>query len=294
MTKYFTKQAALDYTMIIVGTFLLAYAIIAFWYPHHLVTGGVSGLAIIVSHYSIQAGREIPIWLTTTVVNIPLFLLGFRALGKTYFVRSLIAAGMMSFWLFVSEFLPPPQTDLFLSAVFGGVVGGIGVGLILRAMATSGGTTLAAAIVKEKLFPQWSVAKILLVVDSTVIVAGLVIFGPIYTMYALVAVYVLTKVTDLVVEGMGFAKAAYIISKQNELLASEIMANMQRGVTEISSRGMFTKSPQPMLMCVVASKELPALKQLVHSIDQNAFVIVSDVKEVLGEGFTKHEIKKSR
>lgn len=279
----------LDYLLITLGCCLLSYAVISFWAPQNLVTGGISGLGIIIMHYTETAGFRfpIPIWLTNFVLNLPLFAIGYKIMDKTYFVRSVYGYLVMTVAFYVLQFFPPVPTDFMLSSLFGGVVAGVGIALVFRAKATTGGSTLIAAILHRWAFSQFSTAKILFVTDTIIIMAGLVFFGPIATMYAVVAIFVSTKVADAVLEGLSFAKAAFIISKESEVIAQKILTELNRGATELSSRGMFTKQVQPMLLCVISAKELVELKQLVYAIDERAFVIVADVREVLGEGFTE-------
>lgn len=268
---------------------MLSYAVISFWAPQNLVTGGISGLGIIIMYYTETAGFQfpIPIWLTNLVLNMPLFAIGYKIMDKTYFVRSVYGYLVMTVSFYILQFFPPVPGDLMLSSLYGGVVAGIGIALVFRAKATTGGSTLIAAIVQKWALPQVSTAKILFVTDTIIIMAGLAFFGPIATMYAVIAIFVSTKVADTVLEGLSFAKAAFIISKDADAIAQKILTELSRGATEISSRGMFTKQPQPMLMCVISARELVALKQLVYEIDDRAFVIVADVREVLGEGFTE-------
>jgi len=278
-----TRKHIWDYFLITVGAFLLSYAVIGFWKPFSLVTGGISGLGIVLEAIS---NDRIPVWLTNIVGNVPLFIIGWRTIRREYFVRSLYVVIIFTFGLAWVELLPYPPADMFTAAAFGGVIGGIGLGMIFRAMATTGGTTLAATILHQRVFKQISLPKILFVVDSIIILSGLVVFGILETMYAIIAVFICTKITDVILEGISFAKGAFIISKESEAIAEAVLKNMQRGVTGIPSVGMYSKTQQDMLMCVVNTKQLVALKELVHSIDERAFVIVTDVREVLGEGFT--------
>ena len=279
----------LDYIYVTVGTFLLGYAILAFWQPHSLVTGGISGLAIIIFYYTESAGFSIPIpiWISNLVLNLPLFAIGFKVMPREYFVRSIYGYIMLTISLYVLAlpFVPEIPSDLLMSAIFGGVIGGVGISFVLRAKATTGGSTLIAALLHRWAFPHISMAKLLFFIDSTIILAGLVMFGPIAAMYAVVAVFVITKVTDAAIEGLTFSKAAFIISKESDAIAQGITNDLNRGVTEMPSRGRYSQSDQTMLLCVVPAKEIVDLKQLVYAIDQKAFVIVTDVKEVLGEGF---------
>jgi len=274
-----------DYVLIMVGTFMLAYAIEAFWAPHNLVTGGVSGLAIIINDYF-----GIPNSFSVAALNAPLFLIGYKAIPRVNLARTVFGALFLPFALFLLEqfsFVPMPPSDLVLAGVFGGAIAGVGVGLVLRASATTGGSTLAAEILHRTIFKQYSVPKILFVVDSAIVLFGLAAFGAEAAMYAVIAIFVSTKVTDAVLEGLSFSKAAFIISKESDAIADAILNDMNRGCTAIDSRGMFTKQSQSMLLCVVSAKEIVTLKELVYSRDERAFVIVASVHEVLGEGFTE-------
>jgi len=286
--EHVTKQTLWDYLIISLGTFGLAYAVIAFWAPMDMVTGGISGLAIIIHAYSYDLiGFDIPIWLSNFLLNAPLLVLGYKIIPKAYFIRTLFASQFLVLALFLAEFLPIPETDILLSAVFGGVIAGIGLGFVFRAMATTGGTTLAADLLKRKFFKHLSVPKVLFGVDTVIVLIGFLVFGPINTMYAVIAIFVCSKVTDVIIEGMHFSKAAFIISKQSDIISQTILKDMNRGCTALDSHGMFTKEKRTLLLCVVSAKEITNLKQLVYNLDENAFVIVADVREVMGEGFKK-------
>jgi len=282
------KQILLEYFFVALGTFMLGFSIITFWQPNNLVTGGISGLAIIIFYYTESAAGftvAIPVWLTNLVLNLPLFLLGFKLIPKEYLVRSVFGYVMLTISLYVFQFVPSFQSDLLTSAVFGGAIAGVGIGFVFRSRATTGGTTLIATILHKLIFKHISTAKILFFVDGAIIIGGLLMFGTIYTMYAIIVIFVVTKVTDATIEGLSFAKAAFIISKESSTIADGIAATLDRGVTEMPSRGHYSKQEQTMLLCVVSSKEIVALKELVYEIDHSAFVIVTDVREVLGEGF---------
>ena len=284
-----TLRIIKDYLIIILGVFLLAYSVVAFFQPQNMVIGGVSGLAVIIADYSVRwLGWEIPLWLTNLAFNIPLFVIGAFTLKGESIVKSAFATFFFTLALFLVQFLPVPANDIVLATVFGGVVSGVGVGLVLRAMATTGGTTLAGAIVHNSLLKHVSVARVIFFIDGSIVVIGLVAFGPVAAMYAIAAIYVSTKVMEAVLEGMHFAKAAFVISEKSETIAEHVMANLDRGVTELKGRGMYTKHDKNVLICVVSTKELIKLKQLVSEIDAGAFVIVADVREVLGEGFKPH------
>ena len=279
------NKVIFDYLFIVFGTFVFSYAIIAFWVPHGMVTGGITGIAIIVLEYSGRLGFPIPVWLTNLVLNVPLFVIGYKSIPREYFYRSIFAFFVMTCALFVADFLPVPPTDMLLASIFGGAIGGIGIGLVFRSLATTGGTSLASVIVKRLFLKNLSIPKIMFGLDTVIILMGLMVFGPIAVMYAIISIFVCTRVTDVILEGLTFGKAAFIISNAAEPIAEEILRDVNRGCTLIDSRGMFTKESKPMLLCVVSPKELIAVKQIVYAHDERAFVFVSDVREVLGEGF---------
>ena len=274
------KNILKDACFLTVGCLIMAYSVIAFWSPHNIVTGGVSGLGIIIEYT-----WDIPIWLTNIVLNIPLFLLGFKTMGRGFFIKSAITMAMFTASLYAVEFLPLIEADRLISTIFGGVLAGVGMGFVFKAMSSTGGTTLAASIIKQVFAKHWSIGKILFFIEGLIILTGVFVFGPVMAMYAIVAIFVCTKVTDAILEGMSFAKAVFIISDHTEEIAAQIIEKMDRGATELSGRGMYTKNAKNVLLCVVSAKELVNLKVLVHSQDPQAFVIVADIKEVLGEGF---------
>lgn len=285
-----SKAVLKDYLFATIGVVLLGVAIITFWAPHTLVTGGISGLAIIIFYFTenvLEMQMPIPIWLSNLVLNLPLFVVGFKVMPREYFARSVYGYLALTATLFALQFLPPMPSDMLMSSIFGGVLGGIAVGFILRARATTGGSTLIANILHRWAFPHVSIAKLLFCVDSTIILVGLAVFGINSAMYAVIAVFVVTKVTDTALEGLAFSKAAFIISQKSDDIGDKILTEINRGVTEISSRGRYSKQEQNLLLCVVPAKEIVNLKQLVHDVDPKAFVIVTDVREVLGEGFVQ-------
>ena len=278
-----------SYLMIIVGAASFGVAIQNIYDPTGLVTGGFTGLAIIVKAITSQFMKGgIPLWLTNTILNIPVFILGYILMGRKFLGRSLFGTLMLSFWLYILPPLDLAQGDYMLAALFGGLFSGAGVGLVLRANGTTGGTDMVAALIHRKL-RHYTVAQIMMVLDGCVVFAGLFLFGIRSTLYAIVAIFVATKVSDSVLEGFNYSKAAYIITDQYEEIAKRIMEELDRGLTGLSAKGMYTNEDKCVLYCVVSMKEIVVLKELVSEVDRNDFVIVSDVREVLGEGFLEHE-----
>jgi uncharacterized membrane-anchored protein YitT (DUF2179 family) len=253
--------------------------------PMNMVVGGVSGLAIVVKRVTepvVPGG--VPVWLTTAIVNIPLFLAALKVKGKDFVRKTLFATVIFTLALYILPSYDIIHQDSLLAALAGGILTGAGLGLVFRNGGSTGGTDLLGAILNY-FFPYYSVANMLLVVDSTIIVLGAFIFGINSALYAVIAVYVSTKILDNMLEGMKFAKLAYIISDEPEKIARHILEVIDRGVTIIEAQGGYSKEAKQMVMCVVSNKQIVKLKECVADIAPESFLIISDAREVLGEGF---------
>ena len=277
------KMVLRDYILIILGTFMLGFAIKNIYDPVGLVTGGVTGIAIIMKK---QLG--IALWVTNTVLNIPLFIASVKLKGWRFIKRTLVAAVSLSVSLYIIPEITFLADELLLVALFGGIISGAGVGMVFIAQATTGGTDMLAALIQRAL-PHYSLAQIMQVLDALIVLCGASVFGITYALYALIAIYTVTRVSDDLIEGMKFSKVAFIISPRTEEIAQAIMDQMDRGVTALNARGMYSGVSRDMLFCVVSKKEIIQLKELVVGHDSQAFVIVSDAREVLGEGFIEYK-----
>lgn len=273
------KMVFRDYILIILGTFIMGFAIKNIYDPVGLVTGGFTGIAIILKK---QLG--IALWVTNTVLNIPLFLAAVKLKGWQFIKRTLVATVSLSASLYIIPEITFLTDELLLAALFGGIISGVGVGLVFISRATTGGTDMLAALIQRAL-PHYSLAQIMQVLDALIVLVGASFFGVTYALYALISIYAVTKVSDGLIEGMKFSKVAFIISSRTEEIAQAIMDQMERGVTALNARGMYSGLSRDMLFCVVSKKEIVQLKELVVRHDSQAFVIVSDAREVLGEGF---------
>lgn len=287
--KYDSKKRVwLPWVMIVLGTGLMAVGIQNIYDPINLVTGGFTGIAIIVKNITsgyIEGG--IPLWLTNLVLNIPVFLIAWRVKGRSFIGRTVVATVLLSVWLY---FLPKAalvSDDYILAAVFGGVVTGVGIGLILLARATTGGTDMVAALIQHRL-RHYSIAQIMQILDGLIVLVGLYVFGIQPALYAMVSIFIVSKISDGLMEGFHYSKAAFIITSRYQEVADSIMEHLDRGVTGLDARGMYSGEEKCMLYCVVSRKEIVAVKELVMHIDKHAFVIVNDVREVLGEGFLEY------
>lgn len=276
------KSPFRDYILILIGASIMGFAIKNIYDPIGLVTGGASGVAIILKK---QFG--VPLWLTNTAINIPLFAAAAKLKSWSFIKRTLLATVTLSVSLYVIPEMPFLMDDLFLTALFGGLITGAGAGIVFACQATTGGTDMLAAIIRRWL-PHYTLAQILQVLDAAIVLIGAGIFGVTYALYALIAIYAVSKVSDGIIEGMKYSKVAYIISDKSEEIAAAILKELERGVTALDARGMYSGNRKDVLFCVVSRKEIAQLKELVVGHDAQAFVIVSDAREVLGEGFIEY------
>ena len=276
------KSPFRDYILILIGASIMGFAIKNIYDPIGLVTGGASGVAIILKK---QFG--VPLWLTNTAINIPLFAAAAKLKGWSFIKRTLLATVTLSVSLYVMPEMPFLMDDLFLTALFGGLITGAGAGIVFACQATTGGTDMLAAIIRRWL-PHYTLAQILQVLDAVIVLIGAGIFGVTYALYALIAIYAVSKVSDGIIEGMKYSKVAYIISDKSTEIAAAILKELERGVTALDAKGMYSGNRKDVLFCVVSRKEIAQLKELVVGHDAQAFVIVSDAREVLGEGFIEY------
>ncbi len=257
--------------------------------PVGLVTGGVSGVGIVLKELF-----EIPIFLTGLILNIPLFVVCIVQRGWQFIVKSLIAFVSLTLALSAFEGANSPldfENDLLMSTVLYGIVSGVGLGLVLQSGATSGGTDMLAAIIKYKK-PDVAISELLLTIDVAVIAFGAFVFGLRYSLYAIIAVFISVRVIDIMLSGFGIKKSVFIISDKGNEISSLISSRLKRGVTGISSVGMYTNEKRRMLLTVVSSRELNEVRLIVGECDENAFVTIWDTKQVLGKGFNDINISK--
>ena len=278
------KPWYLEYLLIIIGTGLMATAITSCFDAAGMVTGGFSGIAIIVKAGTKGLyGNGVPLWVTNLVLNVPVFILAAKIKGFSFVKKALMGDISLTVWLAV---LPAWKLseDIFLAALYGGILQGVGIGLVFLGGGTTGGTDLLAAII-QKYMKHYSIAQVMQFVDGAVVVAGMYGFGVERALYAIIAVYLVTKVSDGIIAGLKFSKAVYIITDKPDEVSRMVMEDIDRGITGIRAKGMYSGNDKLMLFCVVGKKELVHLKEMIDEIDPKAFVIVGDAREVHGEGF---------
>lgn len=279
------KRSAFDYLLIFFGTLFMALALNIFFEPNNIVIGGATGVAVIIKYLTrniVDGGLSLG--LLNLFINVPLFLVAFKMLGVRFVGKTVVATLMLSFNLELTSGCRAFYGDFIIISVFGGVLTGVGLALIFRARATTGGSDLAASLIHHKL-KQYTISVILLLIDVIIIGCGYFIFGFSSTMYAVISVFVTSKVIDAVLEGVSFAKATYIISDRYQEICDTIFKELDRGVTAIYGKGMYSGDDKNILLCIVSQKEVFKLKEVAKKVDTNAFIMVADVREVLGDGF---------
>ncbi|MGG3309131.1 YitT family protein [Paenibacillus sp. FSL W8-0187] len=271
-------RQTVDTVFIIIGSFIMALSFNLFFLPNHIASGGVSGLSVLA-----QAWLGIEPAFTQWALNIPLFVLGFWLLGRDYGIRSLLGSVILPLFVFLTKDWPIPTSNPLLASIYGGIGVGIGMGLVYRGRGSTGGLTIVAQLLQKYSGLSFSVCVVLL--DAIVISSAALVLSLEQALYALIGLYVTGKVIDAIELGFSFTKVAYIISDHTEPITKAILEDLDRGLTKLTAEGGYTGEHRTVLMVVVGQSEIPRLKTVVQSVDPNAFVIISNAHEVLGEGF---------
>lgn len=274
------KKYLMEMLGILLGTAILAAAFSMFLIPNKIAAGGASGLGILLFHL-----WRLPVGVTVLLVNIPLFLLAWHFLGWRVVAHSLVGSMLFPLLLLLLDPLPAITSDLLLTSVFGGIAVGVGLGIVFRFQGSTGGTSLGALLINH--FWGFSSGQSLVVADLLIILAAGLIFNAEVALFALLSLLVSAKVIDVVQEGFAYSKAALIISGEKEKIAARIMNELERGATFLEGKGAFTGAEREMILCIFAQSQVTRLKNIVSETDPNAFVIVTNVGEVLGEGFRR-------
>ena len=255
-----------------------------FLVPNKIAAGGVTGLATVIYYLS-----GMPVGTTMLLLNIPLFLLGIKIIGRSFGIKTLFATVALSLAIdILAPFLSSLTDDLLLASIFGGLLVGLGLGLVLKQDASTGGTDLGAKII-HKLISYISVGQLLLVIDAVIVLTAALVFQNYELgLYATITLFITSKVIDTVIVGVNYTKAVHIISDFSEEISNKLVYEMNHGMTRLDGKGMYSGKEKNVLLCIIRRRDLPHLKSVVSEIDINAFIFVTDVREVLGEGFSIH------
>lgn len=274
--------------MIIVGSAVFSLGFELFLDPNGINCGGASGVAMLIS-YAVNS-KWLSIGVLTVLINVPLFILGYRTIGKYFFFSSLLGMATTSvcFDLF-KAILPVPKVDPFVAAIFGGVIIGAGIGVVFLVGASTGGGDIVARVLKLRL-RNLPIGRLLLCLDLSIAVVTGFVYGDFNnTLYSIATLVVSCTVLDKVVYGFDYAKVALIVSDRHEQIADAIALKLDRGVTLLDGAGYYSRTDKTVLLTAVKKKQLAQLKELVMTIDPNAFLILQDAQQVLGDGFKAYD-----
>lgn len=283
------------YLLILLGSVIAAAGINLFLVPNKIAPGGVSGIATVLFYLS---NGKLPVGMTMLAFDIPLYLIGYRFIGRRFIIKTMYSSVALSllidfskpFFNMISEkyFTSSQSGDLIVFTVFGGLLVGLGLGIVFKSGATTGGTDLAAKII-HTFIPKMSLGNLLLCLDGAVIVFAAISFNSIIIgLYSIITIFIMTKVIDAIMEGVNFSKCVFVISEKSDIIADKILNDIDRGVTALKGTGMYTRKDKEVLFCVLDRSQIPRLKEIVKDIDEKAFVILTDAREVLGEGFQNY------
>lgn len=269
-----------QYALITIGAFIYAVAISLFLDPNKLAPGGVSGLAIIINHYtSFSTG------MMTLIINIPLMILGIWKFGLKFFVSTIVATTLGSIFIDVLAPIGAIADDRILCAVVGGALIGISLGFIFKAGATTGGTDIVARLIKLR-FPHVETGSLFMAIDSVVVAASAIAFKDVeVALYAAICVFLTGKVFDLVLYGTQEAKLLIIISDKENEIAERLLNDIDTGMTYLHGVGGYSEKNKKVIMCAIKKQMLPKVEDMIKEIDLNAFIIVTSANEIVGQGY---------
>ena len=266
------------YMQIVAGCLIGGAAYPLFLVPNQIAPGGLTGIATILNYLF-----NLPVGITSMLLNLPLFLIGYKAMGRVFVFRSLVATILFSVCIDLIQ-LPSVTDDVLLGSVYGAILLGVGLGLILRGGATTGGSDMIARMVHKR-FPIITVGTFLFLVDCLVILAAAFTMSARAALYALICIFISAKAVDLVLAGFGSSKACFIITDAAERVSRRILDELERGVTSLQGKGMYSGEGRKVLISVVSQREVLDVKRIVRQEDKKAFMFITDTHETLGEGF---------
>lgn len=265
---------------IIFGNLLCALAFNIFFIPSKLLSGGAGGLAIMIQYLT-----NIPSGIAIFAINVPIFVIGYKMIDKNFAIYSFISMFILSFLLTITNGIDAyfPLNDIFLAAIFGGILNGTGMGIMFRNRTSQGGLDIIAAILKRKY--NINIGTGLMMVNTVIIALAGIRLGAASAMYTLVALYIAYQILDKVQTGFNVRKNVIIVSNNSEKIANGIISKLGRGVTFLEGIGAYTKENRQVIYCIVTSNEIVKLKGIVDKIDPEALLTINDVVEVKGPGF---------
>lgn len=276
------RQNAYEVFLMILGCFVMACGTSFFLLPNQLSSGGFTGVAT-VFYYLLK----FPIGTTMFILNIPLFILGYIRLGRKFIIKSIFGTTILSIFLNLLQNVPVLVHDKFLASIYGGIVVGIGMSLVLKSTSSTGGTDLLIYIIRS-FRPDFQTSSLIVIIDVFIVGLNVVFLKNLEIgLYSAIAIYIMGKMVDIVFDGINFTKMIFIISNKYEKISKEIDEKISRGSTGIYTKGMYTNEDRIMLMCVGNRNEIARIKDIAQSVDKKAFIIITNAREIFGKGFKK-------
>ena len=276
------KQNAYEIFLLVIGCFVMACGTSFFLLPNQLSSGGFTGIATIFYYF-----LKFPLGTTMFVLNIPFFIWSYFRIGKKFIFKSLIGTLTLSFFLNLLTQLPIIIQDKFLASIYGGIIIGLGLAIVLKSGGSTGGTDLLIYIIRSYKH-NFQASSIIVIIDIIIVGLNVIFFKNLEIgLYSAVAIYLMGKMIDIVFEGINFTKIIFIISNKYGKIAKEIETKTDRGNTGIYTKGMYTNEDRMMLMCVGNRNEVAKIKKIALDIDKKAFIIITNAREIFGKGFKK-------
>ena len=280
--KYNIPKIIIEIILTIIGALIMALGVSLFLLPNQLSSGGVAGVATI-TYYLLK----IPMGTMILLINVPLFMMAFFRVGKSFFVKSLIGTIALSYFIDFFDKFEPLTNDRFLACIYGGILLGLGTAIILKVNSSTGGSDIVSFIVKEYK-PNVKVGNLIMIIDIIIVALNVVFFKEIEIgLYSAIAIYLMGKMIDILFEGIDFTKLLLIISDKTEEIAEEVGEKLQRGATGIYGKGMYTNEDKLILMCAASRGDVNRIKVIAKKIDPKSFIIITNSREVVGLGFKK-------
>ena len=280
--KYNIKKQIAEIFGTILGSFVISIGISLFLLPNQLSSGGIAGIGTIIYYL-----LKIPMGTTIILLNIPLFLISILKIGKSFFVKSLIGTISLSTFIDCLDKFKPLTQDRFLACIYGGIIIGVGTAIILKVNSSTGGTDMVTYIAK-KYKPSIRTGNIIVIIDIIIVTLNMFFFREIEIgLYSGIAIYLMGKIIDILFEGIDFTKLIFIVSKKSEEIAEKIGKSIERGTTGIYGKGMYTNEEILILMCAVTRRDVSKVTEIAKKLDKNSFIIITNSREVLGQGFKR-------
>lgn len=276
------KKYVYDFILLIIGCIIMAIATSFFLLPNQLSSGGFTGIATI-TYYLLK-------WPVGTVIfalNIPLFILSYFRIGKEFLIKGILGTIFLSIFIDIFDKFKPLTEDRILGCIYGGIIMGIGMSLVLKGSASTGGTDLLSYIIKS-FKPYYRTSKLIVIIDVVIVSLNVIFFKDIEIgLYSAITIYLMGKMLDIIFEGIYFTKMMFIVSDKYEEISNEIEDKVQRGVTGLKAKGMYTNEEKTMLWCISSRNETIRIKQICKRIDKNSFIVISNAREAYGIGFKR-------